>query len=83
MLHVAAITSDRDAALGGLHRIGIEIGILGEIHQLTVIFQTLCAFQMENINGEANFKTVKIAKGAKLFNDLDSVVTDFAPVFIT
>ncbi|CUQ39352.1 Uncharacterised protein [Segatella copri] len=41
MLHVAAITSDRDAALGGLHRIGIEIGILGEIHQLTVIFQTL------------------------------------------
>ena len=34
---------------------------------------------MENINGEANFKTVKIAKGAKLFNDLDSVVTDFAP----
>ena len=38
------------------------------------------AFQMENINGEANFKTVKIAKGAKLFNDLDSVVTDFARV---
>ena len=37
------------------------------------------AFQMENINGETNFKTVKIAKGAKLFNDLDSVVTDFAP----
>lgn len=37
------------------------------------------AFQMENINGEANFKMVKIAKGAKLFSDLDSVVTDFAP----
>lgn len=37
------------------------------------------AFQMENINGEANFKTVKIAKGAKLFSDLDSIVTDFAP----
>lgn len=37
------------------------------------------AFQMENINGETNFKTVKIAKGAKLFSDLDSVVTDFAP----
>lgn len=37
------------------------------------------AFLMENINGETNFKTVKIAKGAKLFNDLDSVVTDFAP----
>lgn len=37
------------------------------------------AFQMENINGETNFKTVKIAKGAKLFCDLDSVVTDFAP----
>lgn len=37
------------------------------------------AFLMENINGETNFKTVKIAKGAKLFSDLDSVVTDFAP----
>ena len=37
------------------------------------------AFLMENINGEANFKMVKIAKGAKLFSDLDSVVTDFAP----
>ena len=37
------------------------------------------AFQMENINGEANFKTVKIAKGARLFSDLDSVVTDLAP----
>ena len=37
------------------------------------------AFLMENINGETNFKTVKIAKGARLFSDLDSVVTDFAP----
>ena len=49
MLHVAAITSDRDAALGGLQRIGIEIGILGEIHQLTVIFQTLFELSLIHI----------------------------------
>ena len=51
MLHVAAITSDRDAALGGLHRIGIEIGILGEIHQLTVIFHRLSLGFLNNTRG--------------------------------
>lgn len=50
-----------------------------DIKPLKDATQQTGAFQMENINGEANFKTVKIAKGAKLFNDLDSVVTDFAP----
>ena len=40
------------------------------------------AFQMLSVNGNGGndaIQTVKIAKGAKLFNDLDSVVTDFAP----
>ena len=51
MLHVSAITSDWDTALGGLHRIGIEIGILGKIYQLTVILQTL----FEQRNGSIQF----------------------------
>ena len=39
-------------------------------------------FLMLSVNGYGGsdaIQTVKIAKGAKLFNDLDSVVTDFAP----
>lgn len=62
------------AQAAGTYKIKAE-----DIKPLKDATQQTGAFQMENINGEANFKTVKIAKGAKLFNDLDSVVTDFAP----
>lgn len=62
------------AQAAGTYKMKVE-----DIKPLKDATQQKGAFQMENINGEANFKTVKIAKGAKLFSDLDSIVTDFAP----
>ena len=47
----------------------------GKYHHVSMVIKPL---PIANVTLPHDVKTVKIAKGARLFNDMDSVVTDFA-----
>ncbi len=47
----------------------------GKYHHVSMVIKPL---PITNVTLPHDVKTVKIAKGARLFNDMDSVVTDFA-----